>query len=299
MTDRHIELFLEMMSAERGAAPATLGNYQRDLEDFAGFAHGRAAPIVSTDTGLVRDYLAFMSDRGLMASTAARRLSALRQFFGFLYAEGLREDDPCIAVEGPRRSRPLPKVLSENEVELLLNKARETTGSNGARLLALVETLYATGLRVSELVSLPLSAARSDSRVLMVRGKGDKERIVPLSESAKEAIVGYVALRQHFLKRDEDSPWLFPSRGARGHLSERRFAQMIKDLAYDSGIDPTRVSPHVLRHAFASHLLAHGADLRTVQQILGHADISTTQIYTHVLEERLKEMVTQHHPLSI
>ena len=299
MTDTNVELFLEMMSAERGAASATLSSYQRDLEDFARFADERGVTVSSADTGLVRGYLASMSDAGLAASTAARRLSALRQFFGFLYAEGLRKDDPCIAVDGPRRSRPLPKVLSEREVELLLNTAREMKGPEGARLLALTETLYATGLRVSELVRLPLSAARSDSRVLMVRGKGEKERIVPLSESAKEAIVGYVAVRKHFLKKSEDSPWLFPSRSARGHLSERRFAQMIKDMACDSGIDPTRVSPHVLRHAFASHLLAHGADLRAVQQMLGHADISTTQIYTHVLEERLKEMVTRHHPLSI
>ncbi len=298
MTDTNIELFLEMMSAERGAAPATLSNYGRDLRDFARFAGGRGVPVSAADTGLVRDYLAVLSEAGLTASTAARRLSALRQFFGFLYAEGLRKDDPCIAVDGPRRQRPLPKVLSENEVELLLDTARKRTGPDGARLLALMETLYATGLRVSELVSLPLSAARSDSRVLTVRGKGGRERIVPLSVPAKEAIAGYVALRRHFLGEGGESRWLFPSRSARGHLSERRFAQMIKDLAHDSGLDPARVSPHVLRHAFASHLLAHGADLRAVQGMLGHADISTTQIYTHVLEERLKEMVTRHHPLS-
>lgn len=298
VTETNIELFLEMMSAERGAARTTLVNYQRDLEDFAKFARIQGSPISSANAGIVREYLASMSAAGLAASTAARRLSALRQFFRFLYAEGLRSDDPCVAIDGPRRGRPLPKVLSEGEVESLLTEARNTSGPEGARLVALMETLYATGLRVSELVSLTLSAASGDARVLTVRGKGDKERIVPLSDSAKEAIAVYVAVRPHYLKRSKDSPWLFPSRGSSGHLTERRFSQMIKVLAYDAGIDPGRVSPHVLRHAFASHLLAHGADLRAVQQMLGHADISTTQIYTHVLEERLKEIVARHHPLS-
>lgn len=298
MTDTNVELFLEMMSAERGAARATLKNYQRDLENFAKFAGGEGARVSSVDTGVIRNYLAFMANAGLAASTAARRLSALRQFFGFLYAEGLRSDDPCIPVDGPRRNRPLPKVLAENEVERLLIEARKKSGPDGARLVALVETLYAAGLRVSELVSLPVSVATSDTRIIMVRGKGDKERIVPLSEAAKKAIVDYVDVRPVFLKNGEPSPWLFPSRGASGHLTERRFGQMIKELAYDAGIESSRVSPHVLRHAFASHLLAHGADLRAVQQMLGHADISTTQIYTHVLEERLKEIVTRHHPLN-
>ena len=298
MTDTNVELFLEMMSAERGAARATLKNYQRDLEDFAKFAGGQGVRISSVDTGVIRNYLAFMANAGLAASTAARRLSALRQFFGFLYAEGLRSNDPCIPVDGPRRNRPLPKVLAENEVERLLGEARKKSGADGARLVALVETLYATGLRVSELVSLPVSVATSDTRIIMVRGKGDKERIVPLSEAAQNAIADYVAVRPVFLKNGDPSPWLFPSRGASGHLTERRFGQMIKELAYDAGIESSRASPHVLRHAFASHLLAHGADLRAVQQMLGHADISTTQIYTHVLEERLKEIVTRHHPLS-
>jgi len=298
VTDTNVELFLEMMSAERGAARATLKNYQRDLENFAKFAGGEGARVSSVDTGVIRNYLAFMANAGLAASTAARRLSALRQFFGFLYAEGLRSDDPCIPVDGPRRNRPLPKVLAENEVERLLIEARKKSGPGGARLVALVETLYAAGLRVSELVSLPVSVATSDTRIIMVRGKGDKERNVPLSEAAKKAIVDYVDVRPVFLKNGEPSPWLFPSRGASGHLTERRFGQMIKELAYDAGIEFSRVSPHVLRHAFASHLLAHGADLRAVQQMLGHADISTTQIYTHVLEERLKEIVTRHHPLN-
>ena len=287
-----------MLSAERGAAQATLKNYQRDLEDFAGFACRKGTAVAMADTGTVRDYLASMSWAGLAASTAARRLSVLRQFYSFLYAEGLRDDDPCVAVEGPRRTRPLPKVLNEGEVELLLDEARKKSGADGARLVALMETLYATGLRVSELVTLPLSVATPGTRVLMVRGKGDKERIVPLSEIASEALTAYSKLRSTFLKKGSQSPWLFPSRGVSGHLTERRFSQMIKALACDAGLEPERVSPHVLRHAFASHLLAHGADLRAVQQMLGHADISTTQIYTHVLEERLKEIVTRHHPLS-
>ena len=298
VTDTNVDLFLEMMSAERGAAQATLKSYQRDLEDFTRFVGGQGVRIPSVDTEVVRKYLAFMAAAGLAASTAARRLSALRQFFGFLYAEGLRSDDPCIAVDGPRRNRPLPKVLAENEVGKLLAEARKKSGPDGARLVALVETLYATGLRVSELVSLPVSVATSDTRILIIRGKGNKERIVPLGEAAQEAIADYIAARQKFLKNGRASPWLFPSRASSGHLTERRFGQMIKALAYDAGIDSSRASPHVLRHAFASHLLAHGADLRAVQQMLGHADISTTQIYTHVLEERLKEIVTRHHPLS-
>lgn len=298
VTDTSIELFLEMMSAERGAARATLTSYQRDLEDFAKFIGDSAGEISAADTGTIRDYLAALSTAGLSASTAARRLSALRQFFAFLYAEGIRTDDPSVAIDGPRRGRPLPKVLSEDEVDALLRQARDGSGPEGKRMVALMEVLYASGLRVSELVGLPLSAASADTRILTVRGKGDKERIVPLSESAREAIAEYIPHRRHFLKGDGTSPWLFPSRGASGHLTERRFSQMIKSLAYDAGIDPGKVSPHVLRHAFASHLLAHGADLRAVQQMLGHADISTTQIYTHVLEERLKEIVTRHHPLS-
>ena len=298
VTDTHIELFLEMMSAERGAARTTLLNYQRDLEDFAAFGADQDVSITAAETETVRGYLAAMAAAGLAASTAARHLSVLRQFYRFLYAEGLRADDPCAAIDGPRRGRPLPKVLSEAEVGKLLDEARKTKGPEGARLVALMEILYASGLRVSELVGLPLSATKGDVRILLVRGKGDKERIVPLSDAAREAIAVYLEFWPHFLKHEEHSPWLFPSRGSSGHLTERRFSQMIKTLAYDAGINPGRVSPHVLRHAFASHLLAHGADLRAVQQMLGHADISTTQIYTHVLEERLKELVSQHHPLS-
>ena len=284
-----------MMAAERGAARATLLAYRRDLADLAAFAGGRGADLPAADEGLLRDYLAALSLRGIAPSTLARRLATIRQFFRFLFAEDVRQDDPTASLDGPRRQRPLPKVLSEDEVEELLATARRSDGVGGPRLLAMVELLYATGLRVSELVSLPRSVARRDPRVLLVRGKGGRERLVPMSPPATEAV-------RALLEAYPDAPrapqrWLFPSRSARGHLTERRCAQMLKVLAVDAGIDPGRVSPHVLRHAFASHLLARGADLRAVQQMLGHADISTTQIYTHVLEERLHR-VLQHHPLA-
>jgi len=280
---------------ERGAARATLISYRGDLADFASFVSSRSQPPAEAEDRLLRDYLASLDSRGLSAATAVRRLSTLRQFFRFLFAEGLRQDDPTAALEGPRRRRPLPKVLSESEVEGMLNLARTGLGPGAPRLLALVELLYATGLRVSELVSLPRAAVRGDPRVLLVCGKGGRERLVPLSEPAMEAIRAYLKAEKPWT--ESVPPWLFPSRSRRGHLSERRFAQMLKGVATDAGLDPRRVSPHVLRHAFATHLLAHGADLRAVQQMLGHADISTTQIYLHVLEHRLHALL-RHHPLA-
>jgi integrase/recombinase XerD len=285
-----------MMAAERGAARATLDNYRRDLADFATFASGRGTEAAQASGPLLREYLASLAERGLSAATAARRLSALRQFFCFLFAEGVRSDDPTLILDGPRRSRPLPKVLSEDEVDHLLAEARKVDGAAGARLLALVEVLYATGLRVSELVSLPRAAVRGDPRFLTVRGKGGRERMVPLSEPAMDAVRAH--LEAEALPLGSPPPnRLFPSRSARGHLTERRFAQMLKDLGERAGIDPARLSPHVLRHAFASHLLQRGADLRVVQQMLGHSDIGTTQIYLHVLEERLHDLL-QRHPLA-
>ncbi len=234
--------------------------------------------------------------------TSARRLSALRQFFRFLFAERFREDDPCCAIDSPRQGRPLPRYLSEEEVERLLAAAHRRGGGKGKRLAALMEVLYATGLRVSELVALPLSAMSRDGRMLIVNGKGGKERMVPLSEPATEAVAVYQRTREHFMpagrRPDESSPWLFPSRSRAGHLTRNRFGQLLKGLAVDAGVDPAKVSPHVLRHSFASHLLAHGADLRSLQQMLGHADIATTQIYTHVLDERLKRLVNEAHPLA-
>jgi len=295
---RHLDAFLEMLVAERGAAANTIAAYRRDLDDFAAFMAYRGLAVEAAGTDDLRDYLGAMAAAGLSARTAARRLSALRQFHKFLFAEAVRRDDPTAALESPRRSRPLPKVLTVDEVDALLAAARARSGAEGERLVALLETLYATGLRVSELVALPLAAVSRDQRFLIVRGKGDKERAVPLSEPARSAIDAYRANRHAFLKPKQESRWLFPSRGASGHLTRHRFAQLLKELAIAAGLEPARVSPHVLRHAFATHLLEHGADLRSVQQMLGHADISTTQIYTHVLEERLKALVQGHHPLA-
>lgn len=305
--ERHVGAFLEMLSAERGAARNTLDAYERDLKDFAGFLSSRGRAMDAAAPRDIRDYLEGLTAQGLSASTAARRLSALRQFHGFLFAEGIRKDDPCGSIEGPRRARPLPKTLTVEEVDALLAASRQAEDGRTqeeavlaykrARLVCLMEVLYATGLRVSELVGLPLTAVRGDERFLAVSGKGGRERLVPLSQTAREAIDAYLPLRTMRLG-DHVSPWLFPSRGRQGHLTRHRFAQLLKDLAVAAGLDPTRVSPHTLRHAFASHLLANGADLRAVQQMLGHADISTTQIYTHVLDERLKELVHTHHPLA-
>ena len=286
-----------MLVAERGAARLTIDAYRRDLDDYEDFLLRRGATPLGADADAVRAYLGHLTGR-FAASTCARRLSCLRQFHKFLFADEVRGDDPTATIDSPRRQAPLPKVLSEAEVDQLLGAARLRDGAGGSRCLALVELLYATGLRVSELVGLPLATVGGDPRFLMVRGKGDKERLVPMGEAAKHAVEAYLAVRGEFLGEGEVSPWLFPSRGAEGHLTRRRFGQMLKDLAIEAGIEPRRVSPHVLRHAFASHLLAHGADLRAVQQMLGHADIATTQIYTHVLEERLKALVRDHHPLG-
>ncbi len=284
-----------MLVAERDARPNTLAAYLRDLSDFAEFLGGAVAAASSAD---LRAYMASLSRRGLSPRTAARRLSTLRQFHKFLYAEGLRGDDPAAALDSPRQGRRLPKVLSEAEVDGLLAAARRRKGPEGQRLLALLELLYASGLRVSELISLPLAAVRRDPRVIFVRGKGGRERMVPLGEPARAAISAYLPLRKHFFSQQADSPWLFPSGAREGHLTRQRVGQLLKDLAVEAGIARDKVSPHVLRHAFATHLLDHGADLRALQQMLGHADISTTQIYTHVLNERLKTLVQDHHPLA-
>lgn len=293
-----IEAFLEMLVAERGAARNTIDSYRRDLADVESFLARRDRGIEAATTDGLREYLAALSANGATPSTAARRLSALRQFFRFLYAEGVRGDDPTATIESPRRGRPLPKLLSEAEVSQLLDRARSKRGPEGLRLTALLETLYATGMRVSELVSLPLSAVARDPRYILVRGKGGKERLVPLSEPAREALNGYKSVRGQFCRNGVESPYLFPSRGGSGYLTRHRFAQLLKQLSTEAGITPSKVSPHVLRHAFATHLLNRGADLRSVQQMLGHADIATTQIYTHVLDERLKSLVETHHPLA-
>ncbi len=293
-----IELFLEMMAAERGASPATLAAYRGDLIDCMRFVQRRKTDLRSVDVDQLRRFIRGQVDRGMAPSTTARRLAAVRQLFAFLYREGIRDDNPAAALDGPRLARRLPKFLSERQVDDLLAAAERHTGPEGSRLRALLEVLYATGMRVSELVGLPLSAFRADERFLLVRGKGGKERIVPLSDRARQAVIDYLQIRENFLREGEDSSWLFPSRWRSGHLTRQRFHQLLKGLAAECGLPPASISPHVLRHAFATHLLARGADLRAVQQMLGHADISTTQIYTHVLEARMKALVQTHHPLA-
>jgi len=296
-----VEAFLEMVSAERGASKNTLEAYARDLRDFAGFLNSKKTATDAAGADLVRTYLASLDDAGLAPSTRARRLSTLKQFHKFLYTDGWREDDPCLGLKGPGAKQRLPKALSEADVDALLEAAQARSGKDaeGMRLLAIVELLYASGLRISELVTLPLSAVGGDPRLIMVKGKGGRERLVPVAERAREALEDYLSKRERFTKGPQDgSPYLFPSRGKEGHLTRHRVAQLLKELALEAGLDPKKVSPHVLRHAFATHLLSHGADLRAVQQMLGHADISTTQIYTHVLDERLKQLVNEHHPLA-
>jgi len=284
-----------MLAAERGAARNTLESYRRDLAHFSAFHSGAIDTATTQD---VRDYLASLESRGMAASTAARRLSALRQYFRFLVSEEMRPDNPAQPIDGPKRRRPLPKVLSVAEVDRLLQAARAYDGPEGIRLVALMELLYATGLRVSELLTLPFPAVRTSTSTIIVKGKGGRERMVPLTRAALEALADYGLVRDRFIRREVDGKWLFPSRSRGGHLTRQRFSQLVKELAEVAGIDPGKVSPHTLRHAFASHLLANGADLREVQQMLGHADISTTQIYTHVLEQRLQDYVKEHHPLA-
>jgi integrase/recombinase XerD len=294
--------FLDMLAAERGAARNTLDAYQRDIDDYLEFLGGRALDSVAADD--IRAWLADISARGLKASSAARRLSAVRQFHRFLYTEGFSPGDPAAAIEGPRLGRPLPKVISVADVDRLIETARSACEREGLtpaarlralRMRSLIEMLYATGLRVSELIALPLSAATTRERFLVVRGKGDKDRLVPLNEPAREAARAWLgALRD---SGAADARWLFPADGESGHLTRQAFGRDLKVLAGAAGL-PASLSPHVLRHAFASHLLQNGADLRVVQELLGHADIATTQIYTHVLDDRLKSMVRDLHPLG-
>ena len=301
-----LALFLDMLTAERGAAAHTVEAYTRDLADFLAFlaAKGKTAKTATADH--IRAYLAGLARKGLAPTSRARKLSAIRQFFRFLLGEGLRSGDPCSAIDSPRLGRPLPKILSLAEVETLLQTAKDASENaeegigrrRALRLYAALETLYATGLRVSELIALPRNVLTADDRVLTVKGKGGRERLVPLNETAQGALQAHLAaVRADEREGKRVSAWLFPSSGGE-HLTRQRFGQELKALATAAGIEPARVSPHVLRHAFASHLLERGADLRTVQQLLGHADISTTQIYTHVIEERLRRLVEEHHPLA-
>ncbi len=296
---RRVEAFLEMLAAERGAAKLTLTAYRNDLTDLAGFLAARGTAIENADAAALHEYLAGMTTRRLAPRTLARRLSAMRQFYRFLVTDNSRGDDPTAGLDTPRLGRPLPKILSEEEIGRLIAAAAAWPDDEGMRLRCILELLYATGLRISELVGLGVAAAQRDPRFLIVRGKGGKERVVPLSAPARQALTAYLACRRVFLPADaRPSRWLFPSRGAEGHLTRQRCGQLLKELALGAGLDPARLSPHVLRHAFASHLLDHGADLRSVQQMLGHADIATTQIYTHVQSDRLRRLVETSHPLA-
>jgi integrase/recombinase XerD len=308
-------LFLDMLAAEQGAGDNTLDAYRRDLEDFSEFLSPLGQDFVGAETQALRDYLADLDGRGFKSSSVARRLSAIRHLYRFLLNERIRSDDPAAILSGPKRGRGLPKVLTISDVDRLLMRAKtlaETLADapkasvpqrlRALRLYCLLEVLYATGLRVSELVSLPRTAARRDARMIVVRGKGNKERLVPLNEPSREAMAAYLAATEaqktEKKKNAANSKWLFPSSGESGHLTRQHFARDLKELAGAAGLSPRLVSPHVLRHAFASHLLHNGADLRIVQTLLGHTDISTTQIYTHVVEERLKSLVRDLHPLG-
>lgn len=296
-----VELFLDKITAE-GAAQNTIESYGRDLKHFSAFTQARRRIPENATHEIIRQYLKFLSEAGRSARTSARHLSTLRQFFQYLFIERIRSDDPSVAIDSPHQGSRIPKFLSEKEVDIILSKARLRPGIEGLRLIALLEILYATGLRVTELVGMPLSAISRDRLMLIIRGKGEKERIVPLSEPARDALEDYLIVRDDFFPKQGTTPlmrnWLFPSRSKDGHLTRIRLSQLLKELAFEAGLKKTQVSPHILRHSFASHLLANGADLRSLQQMLGHTDIATTQIYTHVLDERLKSLINLSHPLS-
>jgi integrase/recombinase XerD len=300
-----IDLFLDMIVTERGASRNTLQAYRSDLKDYAEFLSRKNANVSNATTDQVRAYLAALTKRNMTASSSARRLSAIRQLHRFLYVEGKRKDDPATVIEGPRRGRPLPKILSVNEVSQLfetahaaakIKRAKPVDRLRATRLVCLIEVLYATGLRVSELVALPVSAARVEGETIIIRGKGNKERLVPLGTAALRVMRDYLKLLVE--AKAAETRWLFPSFGDSGHITRQHVARELKSLALSAGVEARKVSPHVLRHAFASHLLANGADLRVVQTLLGHADVSTTQIYTHVIDDRLKNMVRDLHPLA-
>ncbi|MDU8913019.1 site-specific tyrosine recombinase XerD [Aestuariicoccus sp. MJ-SS9] len=300
-----ISAFLEAQVAERGAAQNTLAAYARDLADFTDWLAARGGDPASADRSDVEGYLVHCDAQGLAKSTRARRLSAIKQLYRFAFEEGLREDNPAVQISGPGRDKRLPKTLSVEEVDRLLDAAAQH-GRNASEKLrngCLMQLLYATGMRVSELVGLPLAAAKGDPRMLLIRGKGGKERMVPLSPPARAALRDWLVARDQAetlaqSRGKPPSPHLFPSRGKAGHLTRHAFYMLVKDLAVKAGISPDKVTPHTMRHAFATHLLANGADLRAIQTFLGHADVATTEIYTHVLEERLKELVLDHHPMA-
>lgn len=305
----HLEAFLEMMIAERGAADNTIESYQRDLTEVSNFLSERRTSLNKATSDDIKAYLKQMSDEGYAASSQSRHLSSMKQFYRFLHDEGILDDDPTGIIDAPKSGLKLPKTLSEDEVGQLLDLAEaEAKTAKGdkdliskTRFRALLELLYATGMRVSELVALPIGVLKRDEPFLIIKGKGNKERLVPISQAAKSALADYLAAMEAYQakqKNPEETPFLFPANSKTGYLARQVFARELKSIAAQAQIDVEKVSPHVLRHAFASHLLSNGADLRAVQELLGHSDISTTQIYTHVLDERLKKLVNEHHPLA-
>lgn len=293
-----VEQFLEMLIAERGASSNTCTSYLNDITNFDKFLSGAETTLEDATTDDIRRYLRHRSEVGANNPTISRNLSVLRQFFKFLQSENVRLDNPALNVDGPKVSRTLPKVISEDDVEALLKAAHKLQTAEGIRLTCLLEIAYASGLRVTELVSLPTDALNLTSETLLISGKGGKERLVPLTFSAMNAIVAYERVRIDFLKGNNTSKFLFPSRSKQGYLTRRRLGQLLKELAIQAGLDPTIISPHILRHAFASHLLNRGADLRSLQKMLGHSDISTTQIYTHVQKEKLRAVISSYHPMA-
>lgn len=297
-TNQFIDSYLEMLISERGVTKNTVEAYSRDLSKFLAYLQDKNVPEIAVNSENIRAYLAKLARRGLTASTQARHLSTLRQFYRFLQSDDRRPDNPCANIDSPKVLRPLPKILSEDEVTRLIVTARSSTDLKGVRTLCIVELLYSTGLRISELASLQRSALVHGGKVLRILGKGGKERMLPIGEPAAIALEDYLRVRSSFLNKSVEKNWLFPSYSNDGHLTRRRINQILKTLSVAANIDPHKVSPHVLRHAFASHLLTNGADLRSVQVMLGHSDISTTQIYTHVLQSRLNSFVLQKHPLG-
>lgn len=303
MLHPEVDAFLEMLVAERGAASNTVDAYRRDIKHFIAFLKENTSTGVGFNEvtqSQVNQYIVHISQQGFKSTTLSRHLSSLRQFYQFLVSENWSSHNPTATIDRPRSQRNLPKILSEEDVMQLLEIASAQTDPEGCRLYAMLETLYASGLRVSELISLPFTAIHPSKSFLLIKGKGGKERLVPLSEPALNALKTYLTVRPSFLVRSglKGQKWLFPSNSKEGHLTRQRFGQLLKELAKAAGLDPDKISPHVIRHAFATHLLTHGADLLAIQKLLGHADLSTTQIYTHVVTDHLKNLVNDHHPLS-
>lgn len=300
-----IESFIEMLIAERGASVNTVAAYRRDLEQFINYAAAKKLDTLTLTRHDIESYLAHLSQSHLATSSLARKLSCIKQFFRFLYTDKHRKDNPATTIATPKQGRSLPKTLEPDDVDALLQTAEQDNSNDGIRMSALLEILYASGLRVSELVTLKLIHLRRSltspsgyDDYMIVEGKGSKERLVPLSARALGALTAYLDIRLAYVKGSDDSPWLFPSSSKQGHLTRQRFGQMLKELAYNARLDPVKISPHTLRHSFATHLLEGGADLRVIQELLGHSDIATTQIYTHVAQARLAELVETKHPLA-